>query len=489
MTTRIKRAINMDEIRVTFVEPPKDFWFPMGEYIPPPFGILCLAAYLEREIENIEIKIIDSQAEGLDWVALKHCIKSSNPDIVASAGLSTCNSGHALRTLAITKEIDPDIQTIVGGQHFTALADESLTMFSQVDAIARGEGEQTLVEYVKAYGGEGLKSKVTGLSFRDGEIIRHNPERSLICDLDTLPHPGYHYVAEHMKKYYFALMAEMEEPFAIVEGSRGCRHDCSYCSQWKFWRSSQRTKSPRRVVDEIEILHKEYGSRFFWLTDDNLNLGHWTSELCDEIIKRGLSDKVTWFTQARSDAIVSNRNLLPKMRKAGNTWILVGFDTPHTQALEGFRRYGIDESSSKEAVALLRSNDIFSQGTFIIGERNDTRESIKAIREYANLLNPDIATFMTLTPFPGTEIYEKAKEKGWIKSDNWADFDMIHAVMPTESLSVEEVQEEIYNCYRSFFGSRTRRYSALFSSNPITKRTYRYMAKKALLTNLRSLFT
>jgi anaerobic magnesium-protoporphyrin IX monomethyl ester cyclase len=65
---------------------------------------------------------------------------------------------------------------------------------------------------------------------------------------------------------------------------------------------------------------------------------------------------------------------------------------------------------------------------------------------------------------------------------------MIHAVIPTEHLTVEEVQEEIYNCYRSFFGSRTRRYSALFSSNPITKKTYRYLAKKAILTNLRSLF-
>ena len=65
---------------------------------------------------------------------------------------------------------------------------------------------------------------------------------------------------------------------------------------------------------------------------------------------------------------------------------------------------------------------------------------------------------------------------------------MIHAVMPTESLTVQEVQEEIYNSYRSFFGSRTRRYSALFSSNPITKRTYRYMAKQAILVNLRSLF-
>jgi anaerobic magnesium-protoporphyrin IX monomethyl ester cyclase len=479
----------MGETRVTFVEPPKDFWFPMGEYIPPPFGILCLAAYLEREVEGVAVEVIDSQAEKLDWNMLKRRIESTHPDIVAPAGLSTCNSGYALRTAAITKEIDPEIRTIVGGQHFTALAGETLTRFPQVDAVARGEGEETLAEFVEASRGEGALSEVNGLSFREGDGVRHNPERPLICDLDTLPHPGYHHVAEHMKGYYFALMAELEEPFAIVEGSRGCSHNCSYCSQWRFWTGMQRSKSPSRVADEMECLHEEYGSRFFWLTDDDLNLGNWTSTLCDELIGRGLSDEVTWFTQARCDNIVSHRDLLPKMRRAGNTWMLVGFDTPHAEALEGFRRHGIDVSSSKEAVDLLRNNDIFSQGTFIIGERHDTRESIKAIREYADNLDPDIATFMVLTPFPGTEIYETAREKGWIESDEWGDFDMIHAVMPTESLTVEEVQEEIYNCYRSFFGSRTRRYSALFSSNPITKRTYRYMAKQAILANLRSLFT
>jgi anaerobic magnesium-protoporphyrin IX monomethyl ester cyclase len=477
----------MVETRVTFVEPPKDFWFPMGEYIPPPFGILCLAAYLEREVEDVQIEVIDSQAEGLNWDTLKGRIESTHPDIVAPAGLATCNSGFALWTAAIAKELDPEIKTILGGQHFTALAWETLSRFPQVDAVARGEGEQTLSEFVEACRGEAALSDVLSLSFREGEGVRHNPERPLICDLDTLPYPGYQHVAEHMKGYYFALMAELEEPFAIVEGSRGCSHNCSYCSQWRFWTGRQRSKTPRRVADEMEHLHEEYGSRFFWLTDDDLNLGKWTSELCDELIGRSLSDEVTWFTQARCDNIVSHRDLLPKMRRAGNTWMLVGFDTPHAEALEGFRRHGINESSSKEAVGLLRSNDIFSQGTFIIGERHDTRDSIRAIREYADRLDPDIATFMVLTPFPGTEIYETAREKGWIESDEWGDFDMIHAVMPTESLTVEEVQEEIYDCYRSFFGSRTRRYSALFSSNPITKRTYRYMAKQAILANLRGL--
>ena len=475
-------------VRVTFVEPPKDPWFPMGEYIPPPFGILCLAAYLEREVDGVQLGVVDSQAEGLDWEGVRRRIEATSPDIVAPAGLSTCNSGLALRVAAIAKELDPETRTILGGQHFTALADETLRMFPNVDAIARGEGEQTLAEFVEAVGSGRPLSDIQGLSYKEGESIRHCPERLLIGDLDSLPHPAYHLVEEHMKGYYFALMAEEDTPFAIVEGSRGCGHDCSYCTQWRFWRSRQRTKSPARVADEMERLHERYGSRFFWLTDDDVALGDWTRSLCGELIDRGLNEDITWFCQARCDNIVANKGLLPLMRRAGNVWMLVGFDTPHAEVLKGFRRYGVNEETSKGAVDLLRENGIFSQGTFIIGERHDTRESIRKTLEYADWLNPDIATFMTLTPFPGSEIYETAKKNGWIESDDWADYDMIHAVMSTGHLTVEEVQEELYNCYRSFFGSRTRRYSAMFSSNPLTKRTYRYMAKRAILANMKALF-
>jgi anaerobic magnesium-protoporphyrin IX monomethyl ester cyclase len=478
----------MADTQITFVEPPKAFWFPMGEYIPPPFGILCLAAYIEREIDSVNIEVIDSQSEKLDWTGLTRRIKKTSPDIVAPAGLSTCNSMHSLRTANITKEIDPEIKTIIGGQHFTALAEETLTHTHQVDAIARGEGEQTLLEYVKASRGDISIEEISGLSYRDGQSIYHNKERDLICDLDTLPYPGYHFVANHMKDYHFALMAEEDTPFAIVEGSRGCNHTCSYCSQWRYWNGGQRTKSPRRVAEEIDYLYKEYGSKFFWLTDDDLSINEWTVKFCDEIISLGLSDEITWFCQARCDNIVASREVLPKMKRAGNTWMLIGFDTPNTEDLKSFRRNDINEETSKKAVDLLRANGIFSQGTFIIGNRNDDRESIRSINVYADNLDPDIATFMVLTPFPGTEIYDIAKSNGWIKNFDWSEYDMIHAIMPTKYLNVEEVQEEIYKSYRFFFGSRTRRYRALFSTNPITKKVYRYLAKKAILTNLRNLF-
>jgi anaerobic magnesium-protoporphyrin IX monomethyl ester cyclase len=291
-----------------------------------------------------------------------------------------------------------------------------------------------------------------------------------------------------MKKYYFALMAEKNAPFAIIEGSRGCFNNCIYCSQWKFWKKTQRNKTPQRIADELEHLHAEYGTKFFWLTDDNTGLGPRMNELCDELINRKINEEITWFIQARCDEIIQSKDILPKMRKAGNIWMLIGFDGPDAQTLEAFRRKGITQSAAKESVELLKKNGIFAQGTFIIGQRNDSHESIKSLNEYADWLDPDIATFMTLTPFPGTEVYETAKANSWIEDQDWSHYDMIHAIMPTEHLTREEVQKELYECYRTYFGSWNRIYGRIFSGNPITRQTYQYLARKAILTNLRSLF-
>jgi anaerobic magnesium-protoporphyrin IX monomethyl ester cyclase len=124
----------------------------------------------------------------------------------------------------------------------------------------------------------------------------------------------------------------------------------------------------------------------------------------------------------------------------------------------------------------------------IIGERKDTVESIAGLREFVNDLDPDLAIFAILTPFPGTEVFEEAKRNGWIEDFNWAHYDMVHAIMPTETLSREEVQRELYECYRSFFGSWRRRFQGIFSTNELKRRTYRYMATQGIIKQFKKLF-
>jgi len=440
-------------VKVLLVEPPKDFWFIMGQYIPPPFGLLCLAAYVEERLPWAEVEVVDSQSEGLDWDGLEARLEEAEPDVVAPSGMATANAFYAVRTAEVAKKLFPETVTVLGGQHFTALADETLRAYPFIDYVVRGEGEETFTELLRAV--------------KEGRIAA---------------------VPGHMDGYYFSLMADQGKPFAIVEGSRGCRHDCSYCSQWRFWRRCHRHKSPERVVDEFERLYSEYGSRFFWFADDNFGLGDQTKDICRGLVDRGLGDEIEWFCQVRVDDVVENPGTVESMREAGAVWALVGFDSPSLDTLRSFRRRGIDESRAMKAVELLRSNDLFIQGTFIIGERGDSHESIEALRLYADRLDPDIASFFVLTPFPGTEVYEEARRGGWIMDDNWAHYDMVHAVMPTMHLTREEVQEELYKCYEDFFGSWDRRFRGIGSRNPVTRRTYAYLSKQALLMQLKSLF-
>jgi len=475
-------------VKVLFVEPPKDIWFVMGEYLPPPFGIIQLAAYLEREVKDVEIEVMDCNAQQIDWNAMEKRIRSTNPDIVASSALATCNTYAVARTLETAKKTNPNTITVAGGQHFSATTQESLEAYPEIDVIVRGEGEQTFTDLVKAAANKKSSfSKVKGISFKHEGKILHNPQRPLIQNLDDLPYPGYHFVKDIVHKYHFEAMAGRNTRYALIEGSRGCPHECTFCSQWRHWQGKWRIKSPKRVADEMAFCYQNYGSRFIWLTDDNFGFGDRASEFADEIIQKGISEDLMWFTQARCDDVVRHRDLLPRMRKSGLSWVLLGVENPRASTLEYFKK-DITPEHAKEAVKLLKENGIFAHAMFIIGERKDTAKSIAQLREYANELDPDFAIFAILTPFPGTELFEEAKNNGWIEDLNWANYDMIHATMPTETLSRREVQEELYNCYRSFYGSFRRRVQGIFSSNAMKRSVFRHMAFRGVVNQFKNLF-
>ncbi len=473
-------------MKVLFIEPPKDIWFVMGEYLPPPYGIIQLAAYLEKEAKNVEVEVLDCNAEQVDWKKMEKKIKTANPDVVASSSLATCNTYVVAKTLETAKRANPEILTVTGGQHFTATPQESLEAFPEIDVLVRGEGEQTLTELVQNSSKKSAFAKIKGISFRHNARIFHNPPRPLIEDLERLPFPGYHLVKDVVHKYHFAAMAGRDAPYALIEGGRGCPHECTFCTQWRHWQGKWRVKSPKRIADEMEFCYRNYGSRFIWLTDDNLGAGTRANDLADEILKRGISKDAKWFVQARCDDIIRNKKTLPKLRRSGLNWVLLGVESSEPSTLNDFKK-GITPDDAKTAVRLLKKNDIFAHAMFIIGQRKDTAQSIARLREFADELDPDFVMFGVLTPFPGTEVFEEARRNGWIEDLNWSHYDMIHAVMPTETLSRTEVQEELYRCYRSFYGSWGRRFSGIFSKNQLKRRIFWYMAGKGIIQQIRAL--
>ena len=99
-------------MKILFIEPPKDYWFVMGEYLAPPYGILQLAGFIEENNRDTTIQVLDCNAEDLDWKGLEKRIESFNPDIVASSSLATCNTYSTVRTLEIAKKVNPEILTV-----------------------------------------------------------------------------------------------------------------------------------------------------------------------------------------------------------------------------------------------------------------------------------------------------------------------------------------------------------------------------------------
>jgi anaerobic magnesium-protoporphyrin IX monomethyl ester cyclase len=474
-------------LKALFIEPPKDIWFVMGEYLPPPYGIIQLAAYLEKQVTDIDLEVLDCNAEKVDWKNMEQRIAAFKPDVVACASLATCNTYAVVKTLETAKRIDPNILTVTGGQHFTATAQDSLQQFPVIDVIVRGEGEQTFVELIRTYQVKATFSNVLGVSYRHGNIISHNVQRPLIENLEDLPFPGYHLVRANMSKYHFSVMAGEKAPYALIEGARGCNHQCTFCTQWRHWQACWRVKSAKRIADEMAFCNHEFGSKFIWLTDDNFGAGQRSAEIAEEIIARHLPEDVLWFVQSRCDDIIRNKEVLPRLRKSGLNWVLLGVENSNPQTLENFKK-GITPADAKAAVRLLQANGIFAHAMVIIGNRKDTHQTIAQLREFANDLDPDLVMFGILTPFPGTEVYAEAERNDWIMDRNWSHYDMIHAIMPTETLSPHDVQAELYGCYRDFYGSWSRRFGGLFSENKLKRKVFWHMVQSGVMGKVKSLF-
>jgi anaerobic magnesium-protoporphyrin IX monomethyl ester cyclase len=471
--------------KVLFVEPPREYWFVMGEYLPPPTTLLILAAYLERELPDLEIEVIDCQAQRIPWDKLPHHIESSQPDIVLTSGF-TCNAYSCARTAEITKKINPNIITLVGGIHFSFVPEESLIDFPEIDIIIRGEGERTLVELIQTINNEGKLGKIKGISTRHKDKIITTPPQPLIKNLDTLPYPAYHLVENYIKQYHFTMMAGRNTQYMILEGSRGCEYKCTFCTQWNHWQGIWRTKSIKRIADEIEYLNDTYGGIFLWFTDDHINLKARGKKLYEELKTRKCKEDIMLFLQARTDDVAKNPTIVQNLRSVGTYWIMCGVENHSPETLKEYKK-GIENQDAYTTMKILRDNDIFSHAMFVIGNRRDTKESIQQLRDFSYNLQPDFAIYTALTPFPGTLYYNQAKQNGWIQDHNFTHYDMAHAIMPTETLTKQEVQEELWRCYHSFYGSYRRNIAGVFSKNKLKRILYRHMAGQHVLTKLRRL--
>lgn len=404
----------------------------------PPLGLLTIAAALEEKGKNIAI--IDAHVEKLSISELKERIYKLQPKIVGIT-VMTATAIQANLIARTVKQIDQSITVVMGGVHAEVLPEECLNNRC-VDIVVRGDGEVTFNDLCDAVLSGKSYKHIKGISFRAEEMgetcVINNPSADVITDLNRLPMPNYNLVPMH--RYYPAIGAYRRLPAINMLITRGCPGKCSFCNSAK---TTLRTRDAELVVKEILILKEQYGIKEIQFYDDTFTIYKANVLKFCKLMKENKVD-VSWTAFARVDCI--DECMAREMKEAGCHQIMFGVESGDTEVLKKMGK-PIQLEQTKKAIKIAKDAGIEVRCTFIYGCEGETIGSMQKTLDFAFKLDADIALFNIATPYPGTQLFRWAKEKGFLITEEWAEYELGHPVLKLPTVSPRQIQD-FYN--RSF---------------------------------------
>lgn len=356
----------------------------------------------------------------------------------------------AVRTAREIKGLGGDTFTCVGGPYPMAVQERCLADGGEAfDALVTGEGEWTVVELVERLrDGKSLEG-VRGVVFREARGIVKNPPRPLIEDLDALPFPARELLGD-ADRYIPAPGTYRRRPVTVLVTSRGCDRRCLFCFQVDRERTGGvrgvRYRSVDNVLREIELCLRQ-GYREIKFLDDSFAADYDRAmALAQEIRARRL--RFTWFASACVNQV--DPPLLRAFKDAGCWAILFGAESGVQKSLNAVRK-GITLDQTRRAVRAAREVGLTVSTPFIFGLPGETFEDGLRTIEFALELDPDLANFHALTPFPGTDLYDHHERYGTISSD-LEDYTFQGAAFVPYSMTREEISRLRQLAFRRFYG-------------------------------------
>lgn len=362
-----------------------------------------------------------------------------NPQLIGLS-IMTFQRRTAHRIIEFVRALKPGVKIVVGG-YDPSLASEAYEDMD-VDYLVRGEGEITFRELLRAIEQGSGWEKICGLSYRDGSTWIHNPARSpqrLESGEIRLPNR-----AARALRGYTLLGRQVD----VIETSRGCTYDCSFCSIIEMRGRNFFTYSFDRVLADIRDAC-EHGARTIFLVDDNIMLNVKRFEaLCEAIIAAGLN-RIDYFVQAMTSSIANyGDTLAPLMKKAGFRYVFLGIENILESDLEFLRASSKNAArenghstgnATLKAIDYLHRNQMLVVGGLIVGNPTDTRESIEANLEFARRY-VDWPYIQHPTPYPRTPMTKEFREQDLIENERLEEYDGTTAVVRTHHLPAEEVE-------------------------------------------------
>ena len=453
-------------MRVLFIRPPH---LDLDTMEPPrvgiPLGTISIAASVEKN--GHDVKIFDSLLHrddtedrthfGASFEHIGREVLEFRPDVIGIANLFSTQMKKALGVTEYIKSVYPAAKIVIGGPHATSKPDEFLAS-SSVDAVVIAEGEVTFCELLDYYSGKGRMESIKGVAYmKDGSMHVQPPE--YIQDLDSIPYPAYHLI--DMEKYFELAMQGLGSRYTdifhnpkreiTVITSRGCPYECIFCSIHPTMGYKFRYQSPEYVAGHVEILVKKYGVELIHFEDDNLTLNQPRFEkVLDILWERGVHFEWDTPNGVRADAL--NFGLLEKIKRSGVRELRIAIESPNNDVLNGIIKKRLDLDKAVETMRNCQKLKIPLSAFYIIGFPGETKDNIRETLDFAYemMKKHDVKPHLHIAiPLVGTEMYDIAKEKGYLTSEDYTKgFIQGMGRIRTEHFTPEDLKEFSVQFYK-----------------------------------------
>ncbi len=405
----------------------RSFWYPT--WLAQPAALVPNSKLMDCPPHDIDVKTCLAEAKNYDHVI----IHTSTPSLRNDA-----------KVAAAIKEQKPSTTIGFVGAHAAVLPSETLKASPAIDWVGRKEFDFTCKEVAE---GRPL-SEVTGLSHRkDGKIV-HNPEREMISDMDSLPWVTDVYKRDlQIEKYSIGYL---KDPYVSLYTGRGCPAQCTFC----LWPQTigghkYRVRSADNVAAEMAHAKKLFPQvEEFFFDDDTFtaNLPR-AREIAQKLKPLGM----TWSCNSRANV---NYETIKLMKDCGLRLYLVGYESGNQEILNRIKK-GIQIEEAKQFTKHCKELGVIIHGTFILGLPVETKETIEETIRYAMELDVFSIQVSLAAPYPGTELYEMARQNGWFakkdKTDIIHDDGLQQSTLEYPGLSKEEIFEAVDRFYRTYY--------------------------------------
>lgn len=429
----------------------------------PPLGLAYLASYIRKEGYNP--LIVDLNIDNYSNEELCEIIRKHNFSMIGISFM-TNQYKECLSLARLIKSCLKSTYIVVGGPHVSALPKEILRECSNIDFSVIGEGEITFLELLNALD-SGVKEfhHVDGLCFRKNGAIVQTRSRELIENVDSLPFAAWDLIKVEK---YSVFSIESGNTFALLS-SRGCPRSCIFCDSHTIFGRKFRYRSATNVFSELEFLHQKYGMTKFDFVDDMITLKKdRVLELCNLIRESGIAFQ--WMANANVNTL--DEEMLRAMKGSGCIRIDVGVESGDPSVRKKARKAVSDE----QIINVHKwAKEIGIQiGTFVmVGNLGENMESVKMTAELLKGIGEDVMISIAC-PFPGTELYQIARENGYLRITDWSRYVTsptymkdYEPIMVTDRMNQKEILNAFYYLHSFFVKKKFQaRYGKYFLINP-----------------------